>query len=180
MTGIYFVSSDPNGMGIRHLARQRVLQLLYALEFAPPADDFSTGERLFLRGDTRRRKGWGPFASELAETVYRQRKELDDDIRPLLHNWTMDRLPMIDRLCLRLALCELKNFPDIPMRVTLNEYIEIVRLFSTDESPQYINAVLDRLAQKYPKKDFLIQPDAKKDSDPSPANPIKPDTPVHS
>jgi hypothetical protein len=69
----------------------------------------------------------------------------------------MERLPLVDRICLRMAVCELKNYPDIPMRVTLNEYIEIVRLFSTDESPQYINAVLDRLAQKFPKKDFQIQ-----------------------
>lgn len=155
-------------MGIRHLARQRVMQLLYALEFAPPSEDFPAVERLFLRGDIRRRKGWGPFASELAAKVYAQREALDEDVRPLLHHWTMDRLPLVDRICLRMAVCELKDYPDIPMRVTLNEYIEIVRLFSTDESPQYINAVLDRLAQKFPKKDFQIR-DGEKSPAESPA-----------
>ena len=141
-------------MGIRHLGRQRALQLLYALEFAAPGEPFLDVERLYLMADTSRRRGWGPFARRLAETAYTQREELDEAILPLLRKWTLDRLPWIDRLCLRMALCELRNFPDIPLRVTINEYIDLARLYSTDESPQYVNAMLDQLSRDFQHKDF--------------------------
>jgi len=141
-------------MGIRHLARQRALQLLYALEYATPEDSFQDVERLFLMADGSRRRGWGPFARQLAGEVFARRQELDKAIHPFLRNWTLERLPRIDRLCLRMALCELRFFPDIPLRVTLNEYIDLTRIFSADDSPQYVNAVLDQLARECPQKDF--------------------------
>lgn len=141
-------------MGVRNLARQRALQLLYALDYAAAESTFEDVERLFLMADASRRRGWGPFPHKLAEIAFRERTELDQAIHPYLRNWTLDRLPRVDRLCLRMALCELRHFSDIPLRVTINEYIELTRLFSTDESPQYINAVLDRLAKEFPHKDF--------------------------
>lgn len=143
-------------MGIRYLARQRVLQFLYALEFAPPDETFTEAEHSFLRLDSAQRRGWGPFAHQLAQQVVRHRESLDEAIRPLLRNWTIERLPKMDLLCLRMALGEMRFFPDIPLRVTINEYIELSRLFSTDESPQYINAVLDQLAKEFPHKDFQV------------------------
>lgn len=141
-------------MGIRHLARQRALQFLYALEFSSPEQGFLEVQRLFLGADAGRRKGWDEFAEALAEKAYSERRELDQEIKPFLRNWTLERLPKIDLLCLRMALCELRYFPDIPLRVTINEYIDLSRVFSTDESPQYINAMLDQLAKKFPQKDF--------------------------
>ncbi|MEN6625476.1 MAG: transcription antitermination factor NusB [Candidatus Sumerlaeia bacterium] len=141
---------------IRHLARQRAMQLLYALEFAAVAseDDYVATERRFLAADPTHKRGWGPFARELARRSYDGRAGLDDTIGPMLHNWKLERLPILDRVCLRMALCELRDFPDIPLRVTINEYIELVRQFSSDEATQYINAVLDRLAHQFPEKDF--------------------------
>lgn len=143
-------------MGIRYLARQRVLQFLYALEFAPPGETIEQAERSFLSLDAAQRRGWGPFAKKLAEEVQRHHTTLDEAIRPLLRNWTIERLPKMDLLCLRMALGEMRYFPDIPLRVTINEYIELARMFSTDESPQYINAVLDQLAKEFPQKDFQV------------------------
>ena len=52
-----------------------------------------------------------------------------------------------------MALAELRHFPAIPLRVTINEYVELAREFSGEESTQYINAVLDRLARDFPHKD---------------------------
>ncbi len=139
---------------VRHLARQRALQLLYALEYAAEGENPLDVMHKFLAADPLHRRGWGPFARSLVEKVWAERAELDEQIRPMLRRWTLERLPMLDRICLRLALCELRDFPDIPMRVTINEYIDISRQFGTDESPQYINAVLDKLARDFPQKDF--------------------------
>lgn len=141
-------------MGIRYLARQRALQFLYTVEFAHSDDTFEQLERRFLSLDSAQRRGWSPFARELAETVFKHHRELDEKIKPLLRNWTIERLPKMDLLCLRMALAEMRYFPDIPLRVTINEYIDLARMFSTDDSPQYINAVLDHLAREFPQKDF--------------------------
>ena len=141
-------------MGIRYLARQRVLQFLYALDHAAVGDTAEQVEHLFLCLDPSQRRGWGPFARKLAGEVHAHQHELDEAIRPLLRKWTIERLPSLDLICLRMALCEMRYFSDIPLRVTINEYIELARLFSTDDSPQYINAVLDQLAKDFPEKDF--------------------------
>lgn len=141
-------------MGIRNLARQRALQFLYAEEFAPADETLEQAEHRFLNLDASARRGWGPFARNLAVMVRRHTPELDEAIRPFLRNWTIERLPRMDLLCLRMALCEMRYFAEIPLRVTINEYIDLSRMFSTDESPQYINAVLDQLAKEFPHKDF--------------------------
>ncbi len=140
---------------VRQMARQRALQLLYALEFADPRDeDFSVVERRFLAASPDHRRGWGPFGRELARHAHEERRELDDTIQPLLRGWRLERLPILDLICLRLALAELRHFADIPLRVTINEYIELVRQFSSEEATQYVNAVLDRLSADFKHKDF--------------------------
>ena len=143
-------------MGIRHLARQRAMQMLYALEYAPAGESIEDTEFHFLSLVPKKARGYGQFARQLARMAYQHRQELEEKICPLLRNWTLERLPCVDRLCLRMALCELREFPDIPMRVTINEYIELVRLFSTEESPHFVNAVLDRLAADFAHKDFRL------------------------
>lgn len=139
-------------MGLRHLARQRALQLLYGLEFNRLS--FDDGEREFLGMDARRRKPWGEFAHELARRTHEERRKLDAEIAPYLERWKIERLPLTDRICLRMALCELMHFPDIPLRSTLDEYVELAKLFGTEESPKYINGVLNRIGELFPHKDF--------------------------
>lgn len=65
-----------------------------------------------------------------------------------LQNWDLDRLALIDRLLLTLAVTELVRFPGIPVKVTLNEYIEIAKVYSTPKSGQFLNGLLDVLAAK--------------------------------
>lgn len=152
-------------MGLRHLARQRALQLLYGLEFNDLS--YEEAEREFLAVNARRRKVWSPFASRLARLAWQQRHDLEREIEPHLKRWKLARLPLTDRLCLRMALCELKNFPEIPLRVTLNEYIELARLFGgTEDSPQFVNGVLDHIAAQFKHKD--IGRDDPGDTEPSP------------
>lgn len=145
-------------MGLRHLARQRALQLLYGLEFNHLS--FDEGEREFLGVNAQRRKPWGPFAHELAERTWKERSGLDAQIAPLLERWNIERIPLTDRICLRMAICELEHFPDIPLRTTLDEYVELARLFGGEDSPRYINGVLNRFAERFAHKDFQRKPDA--------------------
>ena len=163
-------------VNVRHMARQRALQLLYALEFADPEDeDFTLVERRFLNLSPSHRRGWGPFARELTRAANEQRHELDEAIEPMLRGWRLDRLPPVELICLRLALCELRRFPDIPLRVTINEYIELTRQFSGEEATQYVNAVLDRLAAQFPHKDFKTGPGGPTTAEPSQPDEAPPD-----
>lgn len=139
-------------MGLRHLARQRALQLLYGLEFNHLP--FEEGEQEFLGVNAQRRKPWGDFAHELARRTYAERRRLDGEIRPLLERWKIERIPLTDRICLRMAICEFEHFPEIPLRSTLDEYVELSKLFGGEDSPKYVNGVLNRIAEKFPHKDF--------------------------
>ncbi|MDR2272836.1 MAG: transcription antitermination factor NusB [Sphingobacterium sp.] len=60
-------------------------------------------------------------------------------------NWESDRIALMDTLLMRLAICELVNFPSIPVKVTINEYIEISKVFSTLKSNTFINGILDKI-----------------------------------
>jgi len=141
-------------MGIRHLARQRALELLYSLEYSP--EQFDQAEAEFLGATSKRRKNWGKFPHELARLTHEHASELDAEISPALEKWKIDRLPRLDRLCTRMAVCEFRYFPDVPIRVTLDEYVELAKLFGTEDSPQFINGVLDKISKNYKEKDFQV------------------------
>ncbi|MBK0403430.1 transcription antitermination factor NusB [Adhaeribacter sp. BT258] len=80
-------------------------------------------------------------------------KTLEDDakyeamIAAGVKNWDIERVAVIDKIILKMALCEMHIFRSIPVKVTINEYIEISKLYSTPKSKQFINGVLDKLAQ---------------------------------
>ena len=63
-------------------------------------------------------------------------------------NWEVDRLPLTDRVILELAIAEALNFPNIPVKVTINEYIELSKKYSTDKSRQFVNGILDVITKK--------------------------------
>ncbi len=71
--------------------------------------------------------------------------EVDEAIANYLKNWSPERLARLDRIILRLGVAELLFLDDIPSKVTINEYVELSRLFGTDESPGFINGVLDAI-----------------------------------
>jgi len=88
------------------------------------------------------------FGYTLLQQVLDQDKALLDIIEPNLKNWDADRVAIIDMILLKMAIAELLNFPSIPTKVTLNEYVEIAKLYSTDKSKDFINGILDRLMKK--------------------------------
>lgn len=85
------------------------------------------------------------FAKELFGLVLNNRDAFDLLIKPKVKNWEMDRLATIDRILIEMALAEVINMPTIPIKVSLNEYIELSKYFSTPKSKVFINGILDHI-----------------------------------
>ncbi len=92
------------------------------------------------------------FGEQLLKKVFETDKELLDIIEPSLKNWDAERVAIIDMILLKMALCELLDFPTIPAKVTLNEFVDISKVYSTDKSKDFINGILDRLMKKLNKE----------------------------
>jgi len=96
------------------------------------------------------------FGEALLQDVLRHDSKLLEHIEPTLNNWDPDRVAVVDMVLLKMALSELLNFPTIPTKVTLNEFVDIAKLYSTDKSKDFINGILDRLLKKL-NQDGLIK-----------------------
>ena len=89
------------------------------------------------------------FGNELLERVYQDDESLLEMVVPFLQNWDVNRLAIIDLILLKMAVTELLYFPSIPVKVTLNEYVDISKIYSTDKSKSFINGVLDRMMKQF-------------------------------
>lgn len=85
------------------------------------------------------------FGEGLLRKVCQEDDVLFKKIVPNLENWEPDRVALLDMIMLKMALSELLHFPTIPTKVTLNEYVEISKTYSTDKSKEFINGILDKL-----------------------------------
>jgi len=91
------------------------------------------------------------FSNDLLHKNISKNEELLELLVPLLENWAADRVTKIDMILMKMALTELLYFPTIPVKVTLNEYIDISKKYSTPKSKEFINGILDRLMKKLAK-----------------------------
>lgn len=85
------------------------------------------------------------FAEDLLLKVSDQNDALEDIMEPRLKNWDLDRIALIDTILIKMAITEMKYFPSIPIKVTLNEYIDISKEYSTPKSKDFINGILDKI-----------------------------------
>lgn len=85
------------------------------------------------------------FIVELLKRTIRYGEEYQQLISAKTKNWEADRIALLDTLLMRMAICELVNFPTIPVKVTINEYIELSKAFSTAKSNTFINGILDKI-----------------------------------
>lgn len=125
----------------RRFIREKVLQILYAHEL----NDQSLKETMNLVLRDVKDKGEREFAELLATRVITHKDEIDKKISFRVDNWEMSRVALIDKLLLRMGLCEILYFPDIPPKVSINETIEIAKAFSTAGSGKFINGILDAI-----------------------------------
>lgn len=103
------------------------------------------------------------FAERLVQGVLDHQKELDAMIGRYATNWTVSRMPIVDRNILRVGLYELLWFDDVPAKVTMDEAIELAKSFGDEEASKFVNAILDkalatesRLAEKRANPDRAI------------------------
>lgn len=122
----------------RHI-REKVLQVLYAYELNPEGLEISTQ---FLTGDIESEEGRN-FALNLIRRVVANKAELDELIQRSLNNWALERISIIDKIIIRMGLTEILHFSEIPVKVSMNEALEIAKLYGTKESSKFINGILD-------------------------------------
>ena len=89
------------------------------------------------------------FAIDLFRKTLLNQETYIDDIQEKTPNWDKDRIAGIDSILLKMAICEFMKFPSIPVKVTINEYLEIAKEYSTPKSSIFINGILDKLSKEY-------------------------------
>lgn len=88
------------------------------------------------------------FFEDLYKHTVEEEKKYEQMIMGSVKNWDVERVALIDKIILKMALCEMHIFTSIPVKVTINEYIEISKVYSTPKSKQFINGVLDKISQE--------------------------------
>ena len=125
----------------RRHAREVALQALYGTEVGKrPADEMLT--ELLARDESSEGRG---FVRDLVLGTLESTDESDALIGPLLEGWTLERLPTIDRIILRMSAFELNHRKELAPAVVINEAVELAKKFSTEDSGRYVNGVLGRL-----------------------------------
>ena len=97
------------------------------------------------------------FAKDLFRKTVLNEKELAKEFDSKTPNWDMERIAEIDTIILKMAICELLKFPSIPVKVTLNEYLELAKEYSTPKSSIFINGILDNLVKEFQSNKKMIK-----------------------
>lgn len=124
----------------RRIIREKVVQALYAYEIAHDPVEHVIAHVLTGLEEN---KESHTFAKKLVIEAIKHKAEVDKIIQTKVANWDFERIAILDRVILRMAICELKYFREIPPKVSMNEAIELAKLFSTEKSGQFVNGVLD-------------------------------------
>jgi len=125
----------------RRIVREKVLQILYAYTMNKESLDTLINGMLIDISEKVDRE----FAESLVHRVLANKDELDKKIKERVANWEMNRIALIDKILLRMGICEILYFPDIPPKVSINEAIEIAKVYSTGGSGKFINGILDAI-----------------------------------
>lgn len=170
--------------GNRRLAREKVLQVLAAYDVAAAHRELHFEHifyRIFADEETpqpvprrllrpeeiaelesdipiRWRQSDINYANRLYEEVLRLRPMCDEQIERHALNWEFDRIAHLDRQIMRLAIAEMISFPDIPIKVSINEALELAKRYSTDKSNIFINGILDATAHDMSANGIITKP----------------------
>lgn len=155
----------------RMAGREAALLYLFGMDFAPEAwpggfasfwesDPLGTagasleeGEEFVFpppRGAHVQGGGVRDYAEQLAGAVLRDRDLLDTLIRRAVDKWAPDRVGRVEWIILRLGLCEMRSFPDVPPQVAISEAVNLAKRFGAAESSRFVNGVLDRIRVSLP------------------------------
>jgi len=135
----------------RRLAREVALKAAYILETRGCSLDEALLDPLIILGAKP-----PAFTVRLLTTAERNREYIDEVIRTKVERWEYHRIAILDKIILRLATTELLYFPDVPPKVSINEAIEIIKIYSTENSGKFVNGVLDAIWNTLDKESFEL------------------------
>jgi transcription antitermination protein NusB len=138
-------------MGTRRKARECALQMLFAADITRLSGDAVTRNFWTELGEPEIDEATREFSVKLALGTLREIEIVDDRIRTRAEHWRIERMAIVDRNVLRLAVYEFL-YEDTPHTVIINEALEIARRFSTFEATQFINGILDAIKHDLEKK----------------------------
>ena len=138
-----FEKLDKNS-GTRHKARECALQMLFASDMVKTDGDALTKNYWNELGDDGIDNKTREFSNKLVLGTLKKAEAIDDRIRTRAEHWRIERMAIVDRNVLRLAVYEFL-YEDTPATVAINEALEIARRFSTFEATQFINGILDAI-----------------------------------
>lgn len=121
----------------------------YEVNLKEFADEIKENER--IKGD----KGDSRLLLTLFYETIKNREQLDTFIQSKAENWELERIAMVDRILMQMGISEILNFEEIPVKVSINEYLEIAKKFSTPKSSKFINGILDSLYTEFKDKGMI-------------------------
>jgi len=133
--------------GARRRARGYALQVLYSLDLNPEASVDDALAEFWASFEQDEDAGAVEFAEQLVRAAHAQVHEVDEVVKKASRNWRLERMSRVDRNILRLATYELLAAPEVPVRVVINEAVELAKRFGAEDSPAFVNGILDRIAQ---------------------------------
>ena len=129
-------------MGKRRSARELALKFFYQAEFNSDSPDSELDPFLERANVSEEIQN---FTQTLIKNLLIHEKEVDELLKKISANWAPDRMAVIDKNILRLGICELLFDSKTPPKVVINEAVEIAKKFGTEESPDFINGILDKI-----------------------------------
>lgn len=136
----------------RRQIRERVMQALYALEISKDSPQHVTETVL---DELKEQQADFEFAHSLFLRTVMNQADLDKRLKTKAEHWEYHRIALLDKILLRMCLCEILHFPDIPPKVSINEAIEIAKDYSTDGSGTFINGIMDAILIELKKEGLL-------------------------
>jgi N utilization substance protein B len=134
----------------RRIAREGVLEGLFAHQFSD--DEPALVLRRVVDTNPARKKS-SDFIALLFHCVLDHVDWADEQIKTHLQNWEFDRVAQVDRVLLRMGICEIFFIDEVPPKVSISEMVEISKIYSTDDSPGFINGILDAVYKDYQKQE---------------------------
>ncbi len=133
-------------MGSRRKGREAALSILYFMDVSGVSGTQAVKSYWGHLTDDGEPPEGADFANQLVRAFADHEDEVNEIIRSASHHWRLERMPIVDRNVLRVAIVELREMNDIPKRVTLNEAVELAKRFGSEGSGSFVNGVLDRIA----------------------------------
>lgn len=135
----------------RRLARETALQVLYELDLCQSSEDWEKKAKHWVAEFNVSEKSID-FCKEIINGALEYQDLIDSKISELSQDWSINRMSIVDRNILRMAVYEMLYFSSIPQRVSINEAIELAKKYGSDDSAKFINGILDKLLSSEERK----------------------------